>query len=357
MKLFSRRKRMPERPVPSLSLAQRQALEVAGIPPGSIPYETYRQMLGDSMVQTALTIKRLAVLSAPWKITLTQDTPEGRRRQAFIEQAFAQMQGSPGTLLAGAMDAFALGWSVQEVEWHLVGGSILPRRVLPRDPGMFGMQVTETGEVQALTLRVPGKREQSLPREKFILFSHRNGYGRVKGQSDLDAAYPHWRAKQGLMAAWRVHLERYASPTMAARYQRGLPPAEREGLLSALRNLSQHTAIIYPEEIELTALGGDRGSSTGFMEAVEFHNREMARAILGQTLTTDEGRRVGSLALGRVHLQVLLLQVGALRRELADQVMTEQLVKPLIEMNFGPGPIPVFEFEETDLDAFRTGKI
>jgi len=50
------------------------------------------------------------------------------------------------------------------------------------------------------------------------------------------------------------------------------------------------------------------------------------------------------------------VQVAALRRELADQVMTEQLVKPLIEMNFGPGPVPVFEFEETDLDAFRTGK-
>ncbi len=93
------------------------------------------------------------------------------------------------------------------------------------------------------------------------------------------------------------------------------------------------------------------------MDALEFHNREMARSILGQTLTTDEGRRVGSLALGKVHLQVLLLQITAIRREIADSLMTEQIIRPLIEMNFGPGPIPRFEFENTQLEAFATGQI
>jgi phage gp29-like protein len=66
---------------------------------------------------------------------------------------------------------------------------------------------------------------------------------------------------------------------------------------------------------------------------------------------------VGSLALGKVHLQVLLLQISALRRELADTVMTEQIIRPLIELNFGPGPIPRFEFEETRLEAFATGRL
>ena len=91
------------------------------------------------------------------------------------------------------------------------------------------------------------------------------------------------------------------------------------------------------------------------MEAIDFHNREIARAILGQTLTTDEGRRVGSLAMGKVHLQVLLLQLEAIRRELADVVMNEQIIRPLIELNFGTQELPTFSFTSTPLPAFQSG--
>src|SRR6185436_3747202 len=105
---------------------------------------------------------------------------------------------------------------------------------------------------------------------------------------------------------------------------------------SAMQNLSQHTAVIFPNEIEIDTLGGQKESSTGFMDAIDFHTREIARSIIGQTLTTDEGRRVGSLAMGKVHLQVLLLQLDGLRKDLADVVMTEQVIRPMVEMNFGP---------------------
>lgn len=66
---------------------------------------------------------------------------------------------------------------------------------------------------------------------------------------------------------------------------------------------------------------------------------------------------MGSLALGKVHLQVLLLQVAAVRAELADRVMTEQVIRPLVELNFGPGQIPRFEFEPTPLEAFVRGSV
>ncbi|MER3496825.1 MAG: hypothetical protein C4320_08735, partial [Armatimonadota bacterium] len=102
-------------------------------------------------------------------------------------------------------------------------------------------------------------------------------------------------------------------------------------------------------------------ASKGFQEAIEFHDRAIARAILGQTLTTDEGRRVGSLAMGKVHLQVLLMQLAAIRRDLADAVMGEGVLRPLIELNFGPtgaaNPLPIFRFEEARNEAFVTGVV
>jgi phage gp29-like protein len=146
-------------------------------------------------------------------------------------------------------------------------------------------------------------------------------------------------------------------PTVMGKFSRGLPSEEHTAMLAALQDLHRATAIMHPSDIDVSLIGGGKEASAGFMEALDFHNREIARAVLGQTLATDEGRRVGSLAMGRVHLQVLILQLEALRRELADVVMTEQVIRPLVEMNFGPVPIPRFEFEPTMLSAFTTGSM
>lgn len=267
------------------------------------------------------------------------------------------MDGSPRTILDAAMDAFARGWSVQELVFQEGDGRIWLAAARPKDVRVFGLEMDAFGALRGLKLRLPGEDERDLPIDKFVVHAHRPSYDAPRGRSDLDAAYVHWQAKQRLLEAWRRHLERFGSPTVMGRYERGLPGDEQAAMLSALQGLADHTAILYPREIEIDTLGGQAEASNGFVEALGFHNREIARAILGQTLTTDEGRRVGSLALGRVHLQVLLLQANALRMDLADRVMTEQVVRRLVETNFGPGPLPRFEFDLPELDAFATGRI
>lgn len=354
-KFFSKRKAKERREsAPQYTAAERRALEIPGTTPGPYSLATYDAMERDSMIQTALTIKRLAVLAADWRVV----APIGDSGQTrFVLDAFERMEGSPLRVLEQAMDAFAKGWSIQELVFKVGGGRAWLKAVRPKNPAHFGLVVDGFGNPTELRLQLPGESVQDLPRDKFVLFAHRGSYGRPKGRSDLDSAYPHWKAKQSLLAAWRVHLERYASPTVLGRYERGLGSDEQAEFLDALSRLQDNTAIVFPNEIEVGTLGGNKDASTGFMEAVEFHNREMARSILGQTLTTDEGRRVGSLALGKVHLQVMLLQVQALRKELADQVMTEQVIRPLVEANFGSGPLPRFEFAQERLEAFAKGTV
>ncbi len=356
MKLFNRKRKRREL-APQITRYERRALAEPGLPPAGLPYATYDQMQADSMVQTALTVKKLGVLAAPWKIEPASGSAESQAHVRFLEEAFSRMEGSPLTILTGAMDAFAKGWSIQESVYEAAAGRIWLRSVRPKNPAYFGLEVDAYARIQGLTLRLPGETPLSLPREKFVIFEHRAGYGSAKGTSDLDAAYKHWLAKQTLLAAWKLHLERFAMPTVLAKYARGLPADEQSELLGSLDNLHKLTSLLYPDEIELTTLGGTKESSTGFMDALDFHNREIARSILGQTLTTDEGRRVGSLAMGKVHLQVLLLQLEAIRKDLADRVMTEQVIRPLIEMNFGPKPIPRFTFESAAAQAFVTGEL
>ncbi len=358
MRLFSRRTRETEREIaPQLTQWDRTAFSQPGIRLGQLPYETYDEMQRDSMVQTVLTLKRLAVLAAPWRIEPADPSPEAAAKAEFAREALVEMEGAPEDVLGGAMDAFAKGWSVQETVYREANGRIWLQAVRPKDPAMFGLVADRFGRIEGLRLRVPGEEEVELPRGKFVLHIHRRGYGQPRGKSDLDAAHRHWLAKQTLLGAWKVHLEKYAMPTVLGRYERGLPSDEQSAILRALREIQNNAAVVCPNEIEVSLLGGDRGPSTGFQEAIEFHNREIARAVLGQTLTTDEGRRVGSLALGKVHLQILMLQIVAIRRELAETVMTEQLLRPLVELNFGPGKVPRFRFDEPEPGTFVTGAV
>ena len=356
--LFSKRKPRPSREIaPQLTLSERRSLEQPGVPPSGLPYTVYDEMQKDSMVQTALHLKKQGVLAAPWRIEPGSSDADGAARAELVEECFRRMEGSPLTLLFHAMDAFAMGWSIQETVWSFEDGRLWLRAARPKDPALFGLQLDAYSRVRSLTLSLPGEPSRELDPERFILYVNRPSYGRPKGAGDLDAAYRHWRAKTKLLTAWSLHLERFAMPTVLGRYERGLPLDEQAALLYKLERLHEATALTYPSEIVVDTLGGFKEPSTGFMEAVEFHNREIARAILGQTLTTDEGRRVGSLALGKVHLQVLLLQLEAVRRDLADTVMGEQVIRPLVEANFGPGSLPRFVFDAPDLGAFATGRV
>jgi phage gp29-like protein len=373
MKLFSlRRKAAVKELARQLTIYDRKAQEIPGAAPGPLPYGTYDLMQRDAMIQTALSVKRQGVLAAKFRVEPASDSAGARRNAEFVEENFARMEGSPATILDQAMDAFGKGWSVQESIYEAAGSQVWLKEVRAKDPATFGLRVDSFGRVLGLELDArlassagaphplplsPQAGRGELPRDKFVIYANRGGYGRTKGRSDLDAAYPHWVAKTKLLEAWRLHLERFASPTVLGKYQRGLPPDEASSLLGPLEGLSKRTAIVYPSEIEIGTLGVSKEFSTGFMDAVEFHNREIARSILGQTLTTDEGRRVGSLALGKVHLQVLLLQLQALRKDLADRVMTEQVIRPLVELNFGPEEVPVFRFEEVPLEAFSSGAV
>lgn len=355
--LFKKKTPEPRESAPQLTLWQRRALELASPIAGGHPHTTYDEMERDAMVQTALNVKRLAVVSTDWRIEPSTDTALARQAADFASECFIRMDGTPLTILQQAMDAFAHGWSVQELVYESAGPRIRLKTARSKDPSLFGLRMDAFGRLQNLILQMPGESEKILPPEKFVIYMNRGSLRSLKGRSDLDAAYRHWRAKHNLLSAWQLHLERFAMPTVMGRYERGLAPDEQSAILTALRDLQNSTAIVFPEEIQISTLGGEKEPTQGFQESIEFHNREIARAILGQTLTTDEGRRVGSLALGKVHLQVMMLQINALRRSLADTVLTEQVLRPLTRLNFGDVEPPRFILEETPLESFSSGTL
>lgn len=326
-----------------------------------IDLRTYDEMQCDPLVRSALQVKKLGTLAVDWRLESANESPEATTRLQFIRYVFSEMQSEILGVLFDALDALAKGFSVQEIVFVHDGrefeGMLRIHAIKAKNPEFFGFDVDEFLNIRSLTLHVPGEPVKELPISKFIVFAHNQQYGQPAGESDLRSAYRHWRIKRELITQWTAHLEKFASPTVMGKFRRGTPPEDQNALLNALDKLQRQSAVVYPDDIEVGLLDGQRLGETGYLEAIDYHNREIARAILGQTLTTEDSRRMGSLALGKVHLQVLIMQLAGLRRNLAERVVNEQIIRPLIDINFGAGHYPRFVFDEPELDVFRTGRV
>ena len=353
IKLFSRKKTKEIAPAIPRTNAFLYRYPTTGTP----GLRTYDEMLEDPLVRSAVTVKKLGALAVPWRLEPSGDA----RIDAFIAGMFDHMEGSATGVLYDALDAIAKGYSVMEKVFDIglpgFSGAVWLRAVKPKDPGMFGFDVDEFLNIKSLVLHVPGDAGVELPIDKFVVYAYNKRYSQPYGEPDLKPAFMHWRIKRALIDQWNAHLEKYASPAIVGKFERGLSQEEQEALLDALDKVQRQSALIHADDIEVSLLDGRRAAESGYLEAIDYHNREIARAILGQTLTTDDSRRVGSLALGKVHLQVLIMQLNGLRKDIAERVMNEQIIRPTVDLNFEGGRYPTFVFEEPELDVFRTGSV
>ena len=338
---------------------------------GKRGYAVYDQMQRDAQVQACLTIKKLAVLSRGWEVHPASSDARDVEVADFVRFALEDMRGSILDVLFSVLDALAKGFSVLEMNYRVLDrdphrGRVGLASIKAKDPSTFAFDTDEFLNVRGLT-RTPGSFDRlrmlrarsgdscpgrSLPPEKFVVYSYMPRYESPYGTSDLRAAYKHYWSKDILTKFMNLYLEKYGSPTVRGAYKRGTPKQAQEELLRVLEKIQQQTAIVIPEDTQIELLEATRGGEAGYLQAIEFHDKQISRAILCQTLMTDEGTRVGSFALAKVHLDVLKMCLRKLKRDLEESVMREQVIKRLVDYNFTVATYPTFSLgplEDTDV--------
>lgn len=185
------------------------------------------------------------------------------------------------------------------------------------------------------------------PDRKFIVLRFgadaRNPYGRGLCQR---AYWLYWLKKNALKQ-WALFNERYGAPTALARYGPGTAPEERRELRDMLAALQTDSCLVIPESVELSLLEAGRGATSGetFRHFLDWCNDEISKVVVGATLTSGEGRRSGSLALGSVHQLVRQDYIEADAR-LLEQVLADSLLRWICELNLGQGfPAPHLAIE------------
>ena len=232
------------------------------------------------------------------------------------------------------LDAIGKGISVTEVLWELSEQQWMPVRLEYRLPQWFDFEPGGRGWV----VRRPDQGGDWVELEpwKYVLHQSAAKSGLpIRGGLARIAAWA-WLFKNLTLRDWLRFCEAYGQPIRVGKYDQGASGEDKDVLWRAVANVAADAAAIIPEGMSIEFLQDFtvRGRSNVYADLVAYIDAQLSVAVLGQTLTTQEGGS-GSYALGQVHDRVR----GDIERSDARQLaatLRRDLVIPIVELNRGP---------------------
>lgn len=340
-------------------------------------YDLFRDMEDkDAHLFAVLQTRKNGVLSRPRKITAASDQPKDQKIADFVRKTLDQIPEWDSDLL-GLLDALGKGFSTLEIMWKIDGGKIGLEALKFRSQGIFQFDVNGELRLQPSVYSQSARRETrlkpqelpypsehsplsknnqetSLPPRKFLLFRFGATPESPYGRGLLMKAYWYYWFKKNNLKFWILFNEKFGSPTIIGKYRLGAGEEERKRLHEVVASLQNDTGVTIPENVALEFLEAKRtGAINTYRELADWCNDEMSKLVLGATLTTGEGRRSGSLALGKVHERVRSEYIESDARALMN-VINSQLIRWIVDFNFGPDTLaPRFVIDTTEDDGLE----
>jgi phage gp29-like protein len=289
--------------------------------------------------------RRLALTGLPWQVVSAADVHEGIDRHS-ADQAAVYCRGVLTQLdrfddvLQHLSLATGRNIAVAELVWAVADGVFQPIDIVPVD--FTRIVFDELDRPRLLTQDEPDEGIALAP-NKFIVHTPHSVTGHPQRGGLLRVTSMVYLAKNLALKDWMIFAEVFGMPVRIARYEPTATPEEKRELLDMLESLGSHAAGVFSRAVELQIIEANRGTSgPPFERLIEFLNREMSKAWLGQTLTTDVAGQKATFAASNVHEAV---RQGVLADDMAKEARTirRDLLGPLARLRFGPDvPIPCF---------------
>lgn len=244
-------------------------------------------------------------------------------------------QAAFGDMVDDALDALGKGYSAVEIIWDRSGKAWQPTYAW-RDPRFFRFDYVTQSEL--LLLSDDNIMGNPLPPFKFIQHRPRlkSGVPVRGGLARLVAAA--YMCKSYTLTDWLAFAEVFGMPLRIGRYDPGATPADINTLITAVANIGTDAAAIIPKSMDITFAELPKTSDGGaavYSNLADWLDRQVSKAVLGQTMTTDaQSTGLGSNT-AEVHNEVRTdIQVSDAKQ--LENTLNRDLVKPYIDLNYGP---------------------
>lgn len=317
--------------------------------------------------------RRQAVLSRDQRLLPASDTPRDVAIAAWAEKALEQIEGPNGGFSADLADllyALFTGLSVLEIDWQPqrlelnenaqaeLGNRtdyILPRELLHRFPGNFVFD-----RMGQMFLDHGATRRDAVQPRKYLRHVCGGHYENPYGAGLFQHVWWFYYFKKSVLRSWLVACDKHGTPTTVLKHPNGYSEEQCNRLVAIIDQINTDTGFVIPEDIQAELLEAAHNGGSPHAELMAYCDNAIARAVVGSTLTSGEGERSGSLALGKVHLEVARDKIEQDAKALA-WVVNRQLLRWMIDINFGAEiPAPLWKIDTSepgdakhDLDVAR----
>jgi len=306
----------------------------------------------DLHYRAVLQTRRLAVAGLPWSVQAYDQSAAARKAADLVESVLAALD-LPGCIL-DLMDALSKGYSVAELMWDVQGKEWRPVDILSREPHWFVWDQDTGRELRLLTEAEPVLGERLAP-YKWLPHQPRVGAGIPLLGGLARSALWAWVFKSYALRDWAAFCEMYGQPIRVGKYHAGASPDDIAVLRRAVFDVGSDAAAVLPAEMVIDFIEAGGKSATGelYHTLIEYLDRQVSKAVLGQTMTTDQGTS-GSLAQARVHDQVRGDLLRADVRALMGTI-NKHLVAPIVRLNLGENvPLPSFTLVAEDIENLES---
>lgn len=317
----------------------------------------------DCHLLSVLATAEESIAGLDWEILPPEDASFKEKKAArFVEAWFKGYRDLRRTLAHHAGAVF-YSFSVSEMTWMRDGASLVPEAILPRAHrrfiyGDFDGRLRWYDENGGMAY--PGIDIAEAYPDRFIVSQPRVN-GDVPCREGLVRPLM-WAAlfRNWAMSDWLKLGEIAWKPWRRAKYPRNADDNTIDELVAMLEGMSSSGVGAYPDDVQVDIDWPKNAASSGqsmHRELFDVVASEISKAVLGQTLTTEQGR-VGALALGQVHNEVRK-DLRASRAKAVANDFGRDVVEPMTRMNFG-GDVrpPIFRLvteDAADLTTFSAG--
>lgn len=351
--------------------------------PGGI-FRLFQEMEDkDAHLFATLQTRKNALLACPWKVVAADDSAEARQAADIVRENLAALLRLH-TALFHLLDAISKGFVVAEIIWEVDSrtGRVRAKDVRARLQAEFAFgtdgelyaisERAASGAMTALSGDTSGQRRANklllrpgesylnsrhavkMPQRKFLHFAFQGNACSPYGSALCIKAYWYYWLKKNTLQHWALFNEKFGSPTAVARYSAATTEDDLRRLEETIASLPRDSGVVLPEGVGLEFLEARRSSGANtYRELADWCNDEISKIVLGQPLTTGEGRRSGSLALGHVH-EAVRRDYLASDAAVVGQLITAQLCRWITDFNLGENvPAPTFLFDVDPPDRFE----
>jgi len=303
----------------------------------------------DAHLYSQMQTRKNAVSGLDYDILPFSDSAEDKKIADFCGDLIFNLENFEDAVF-DLLDAIGKGYALSEIIWGTDAGkaAITDLRWVHAKRAVFydlsaGDLTAKSYEMPKITTAAEPYKGEEMPPFKIV-------YHRYKGRSGYDTRAGILRVcawmylfKNYAIKDWMAFLEVYGMPLRVGKYPAGASAVEKTALFNAVKAIGTDASAIISEatNIEFVEAVKSAGTNNFFQALGEFCNKEMSKAILGQTATSEgtPGKLGNEDAQDRVRHDLIKADAEALAKTIRGQIF-----RPLVGYNFGwDKPLPWFK--------------